>query len=110
MIDIEIEQLLTFNEAAKRVPGGASGKGVHLHTVFRWTTRGCGGRVLDSVRIGGRRYTSVEALARFAADDGDSEGPPVVDDRRASDPGPRTRVVLQEAGITSVREGAGGRS
>ncbi|MEQ8763208.1 MAG: DUF1580 domain-containing protein [Planctomycetota bacterium] len=37
----------------------------HLATVYRWTTRGLQGIVLESVQIGGKRYTSLEAIQRF---------------------------------------------
>lgn len=35
-------------------------------TVKNWTTIGCGGRVLEAVRIGGTWYTSEQALIRFS--------------------------------------------
>lgn len=58
------ESLLTLSEAARRLPGRP-----HLSTVWRWATRGVGPRRtrLDTVRIGGRRYTSAQALSRFVA-------------------------------------------
>jgi hypothetical protein len=37
----------------------------HPSTVWRWIAQGVGGRRLGTVRIGGRTYTSKEALARF---------------------------------------------
>ena len=34
-------------------------------TVFRWTKRGSNGRILATVKAGGRRITTVEALLEF---------------------------------------------
>jgi hypothetical protein len=62
MIDILNEQLLRLNEAAKRLPGQP-----HRSSLERWTHDGVRGRRLETVLIGGRRYTSLEALQRFAA-------------------------------------------
>ncbi|QEG23898.1 DUF1580 domain-containing protein [Mariniblastus fucicola] len=39
-------------------------------TVFRWTTRGSGGRILSTIKVGGRRVTTVEALLAFFESDG----------------------------------------
>lgn len=59
---IASETLLTIPEAAREIPP----KGVDVATVWRWVLRGTRGRKLESVLIGGRRYTSREALARFS--------------------------------------------
>lgn len=62
MIDISTETLLLPGEAAKEVPGRP-----HTSTIIRWMLKGvAGGQTLDSVKIGGRRYTSREALQLFA--------------------------------------------
>jgi len=62
MIDISAEQLLTLSQAARSLPGK-----VNVSTLWRWYQRGCRGVRLETVVIGGRRYTSKEALERFAA-------------------------------------------
>lgn len=36
-------------------------------TVFRWASRGVRGTVLESFRVGLRRYTTVPAIQRFVA-------------------------------------------
>lgn len=82
MIDVENEHLLTMTEAARSISRG----GVHVSTLHRWHLRGCRGVRLETVLIGGRRYTSKEALQRFfarvtAAADGQvvrAEMPPTV--------------------------------
>lgn len=59
MIDFAAENPLSATEAAKGRPFSAS-------TVTRWMAVGvAGGLKLESVKLGGRRYTSTEALTRF---------------------------------------------
>jgi hypothetical protein len=65
-LDIEHEQLISLKEVPKHLPR-RNGKRTHYSTVFRWATRGARGRKLESVLLGGVRYTSLEALGRFAA-------------------------------------------
>ena len=66
MIDINKEHVLTLRELAPRVPPIRKGKACHVHTVYRWTKTGRCGVVLESVVIGGRRCTSLEAYQRFS--------------------------------------------
>lgn len=57
MIDVQTESLLTFTQAARHLPTRP-----HVSTVWRWAATGG----LETVRLGGRVYTSAEALDRFA--------------------------------------------
>ncbi|NLY00954.1 MAG: DUF1580 domain-containing protein [Rhodopirellula sp.] len=59
-IDIDRERLLTLSAAAVSLPHRP-----HSSTVSRWVQTGCRGIRLESVLLGGRRYTSKEALRRF---------------------------------------------
>lgn len=45
----------------------ATGRRPHLSTVLRWAQQGSKGTVLESVILGGRRLTSIEAVKRFVA-------------------------------------------
>jgi len=65
MIDLASESVLTLSAAAREVPS-LSGRGVHVSTVWRWALRGCRGVRLETLMVGGVRYTSREALQRFA--------------------------------------------
>lgn len=65
MIDLSSEALISLSEAARRLPKRRRGKRPHVSCIYRWTTGGCRGVVLDSVQIGGTRCTSHEALERF---------------------------------------------
>jgi hypothetical protein len=74
MIDIENEEVLSLAQAARWLPNirgaRATGKGVHPVTIWRWTRYGVAGLdgqkvVLESIKLGGTRCTSIEAVQRF---------------------------------------------
>lgn len=67
MINSQTETLLTLSEAADSLPRRRAGRKCNKSTIYRWTSRGCRGVVLESVQIGATRCTSVEALRRFYA-------------------------------------------
>ena len=60
MIDTTTETLLTVNEARAEFPKAPS-----QATIWRWLLKGARGTILESVLIGGRRFTSKEACHRF---------------------------------------------
>ena len=60
MIDIATEAIVSIPEAPQHLPGQP-----HASTIFRWGTRGVRGVLLETCLVGGRRYTSREALQRF---------------------------------------------
>jgi Protein of unknown function (DUF1580) len=62
MIDVFTEKLRSFADASKVLPGRP-----HCATIARWATKGRHGVKLETVVIGGRRYTSLEAIQRFIA-------------------------------------------
>jgi hypothetical protein len=85
MIDPNTENLLSLAEAAKSLPGRPN-----VTTVWRWRNRGVRGVKLETVCIGGRRFTSREALARFcAATTAAADGEPV----RSETPRQRERAI-----------------
>jgi len=45
----------------------ATGRRPHPATCFRWRQRGISGVRLETLKVGGRRETSVEAVHRFVA-------------------------------------------
>ena len=59
------EQVVSIAETPKRIPPMKGGRRVHISTVYRWALRGVRGVVLETIMIGGRRCTSVEAMSRF---------------------------------------------
>jgi hypothetical protein len=100
MIDIGCEQLLSLPAAAASLPGRPN-----LSTLHRWRLRGVRGVRLETCRIGGRRYTSTEALQRFAqacsaVRDGQQPEPaPVVLSAQRRKQIENARKVLDAAGI-----------
>lgn len=66
--NLENETLISLAEAAASLPSSRPGKRLNLSTVWRWITHGVRGGVrLESVVVGGARFTSREAIARFIA-------------------------------------------
>jgi hypothetical protein len=61
------ETLVTYSQAARRLPPRRRDRPVHPATIHRWASHGLRGVRLESASIGGIRMTSLEALARFFA-------------------------------------------
>ncbi len=59
MIEIRSETVIPLAEAPKHLPGRP-----HVSSLYRWCQRKR--RPLETVKIGGRVFTSLEALDRFA--------------------------------------------
>ena len=58
------EQLMPLSEVSQYVPR-PGGKKVHTSTLYRWSTIGCRGVVLETLQAGSTRVCSREAVARF---------------------------------------------
>jgi Protein of unknown function (DUF1580) len=94
MIDLEHESLLTLAEASALLPGRPS-----LCAIWRWRTKGVRGRRLETVIIGGKPYTSREALARFAEQQGGTDTPTVRTPARRAKAIDAAERELQRAGV-----------
>jgi hypothetical protein len=66
LINPSTDALLSLKSVCRLIPG-RRGKGIALTTVYRWAQRGCKGCRLDTILIGGTRYTTRGALDRFVA-------------------------------------------
>lgn len=62
MIDTTFEELIPFQQASRRIPGNPS-----LAALHRWRLSGVRGAKLETLLIGGKRFTSAEAIARMIA-------------------------------------------
>lgn len=98
MIDLASEHLLTLAHAAKSLPNRP-----HVSTIHRWRLRGVRGVRLETLMVGGVRYTSSEALQRFfnrttAVADGTS-APPTRTDKQREQAISRAEAELAAAGI-----------
>ncbi len=60
MIDITTERLIPIEKAGEELPHRP-----HRSTIWRWACQGLNGLVLETIRLGGRRFTSQQALKRF---------------------------------------------
>jgi hypothetical protein len=102
MIDLKTEELVSLRELAKLVPPGRNGRRTHLSSVLRWILTGAkapsGEAVcLEGLRIGGRWFSSREALARFGgALTPQAEGSPP--------PAPRSPTQRRRASERAERE------
>jgi hypothetical protein len=95
MIDTKTETVISFAEASKLTPGRP-----HLSQIYRWSQAGLRGIKLDWIQVGGRRFTSREALDRFfAALTGAAGGEATIPPSQA-----RQRAVMRARGEL---EGAG---
>jgi len=63
-LDVTKETAITLAEVPNHIPK-RNGKKAHYSTVYRWVTQGTKGRCLESVLVGGARFTTVEAVQRF---------------------------------------------
>ena len=59
-IDVEREDLISLREAAESIPTKPAPS-----TLQRWRLYGVRGRKLETILIGGLRYTSKQAVVRF---------------------------------------------
>lgn len=64
LIDPETEDLIPVRAVCTMFPG-RSGKGLSLSTVWRWILHGRRSHKLASIIVGGQRFTSRQAVARF---------------------------------------------
>lgn len=94
-IDIHSDSLLTISQAAKSLPMRPN-----VSTVWRWVQRGVRGVKLDTVLVGGRRYTSKEALQSFIEQStAAADAPPVRTSRQREASISKAEAELDEAGI-----------
>lgn len=64
MIDPNTETLITLKQVTRRFPGRTC-RGVSLSCVQRWIAHGRRGQRLETILVGGQRYSSEEAVLRF---------------------------------------------
>jgi hypothetical protein len=65
MIDRTRERLIPIGSVPDQQQLWPDGTAPHAETVSRWARKGCRGVRLETVMLGGRRYSSAEAVNRF---------------------------------------------
>ena len=91
-INVETETLIDFAAAAREFPGRA----VCIQTLHRWRLNGVRGIRLESCMIGGRRFTSQEAVARFVAAQNAGEPPPAISKQQRAKQSAAARRALEK--------------
>lgn len=71
-IDTRTETIISFNDARSEFKDG---RRKALATLHRWRLKGCRGVKLETLLIGGIRYTSKEAIDRFIQAQNADESP-----------------------------------
>lgn len=95
MIDHLTETLVNFQHAGRHIPGNPA-----LCTLHRWRLSGVRKTKLETLLVGGIRYTSVEAISRFIAAQNASESPaPAITPKQRRQQAEAANRVLQEAGL-----------
>ena len=93
----ETETLIPFNAAREAFPGG---KRLALQTLHRWRLHGVRGTKLETILIGGSRFTSAEAIQRFIAAQNPAESPePAITGKQRATMAETANRLLAEAGI-----------
>ncbi|MGZ0172893.1 MAG: DUF1580 domain-containing protein [Planctomycetales bacterium] len=100
-IDARTEELLTLTQAARRYrPPDA--RPLAPSTIWRWHKKGISGVRLETVCMGGTRYTSAEALQRYFAQVTAAKEAGLSIEESLEQPGTRTpqsRQRLEDAGL-----------
>lgn len=101
MIDVSREHLIPLRAVPCHLPSRPNGRQLHVSACYRWVLKGLRGVVLESIRIGGATYTSIEALQRF----GDALSRPGVAHQAAPAHGTLTRQrQVERAHDEALRE------
>ena len=96
-IDPTNETLIPFNSAREAFPGG---KRLSLATLHRWRLNGVRGTRLETILIGGSRFTSAEAIARFIGNQNPAESAePAITGKQRQKMAETANRLLAEAGI-----------
>lgn len=97
VINTDSESLIPFSDARTAFPGG---KRLSLATLHRWRLHGVRGVRLETILVGGMRYTSREAISRFIqAQNADESPTPAVTPAQRARQAKAAQQELARAGI-----------
>ena len=98
-IDTTQETIISFSDARTAVPG--IDRRISLATLHRWRLNGVRGVKLETVLIGGLRYTSREAIVRFIAAQNADDTPaaPVITPAQRRRQSESARQELERMGV-----------
>jgi hypothetical protein len=98
-IDVQTETVVSFSDARSAFPG--IDRRLSLATLHRWRLNGVRGVKLETILIGGLRYTSREAIVRFieAQNADDTPAAPAITAAQRRRQSEAARLALQEIGL-----------
>ncbi len=95
-IDIESETVISLGAACREFPPNGRSNA----TMARYIQKGIRGVKLETVKIGGRRYTSREAIARFITAQNAADAPQVaITPQQRRKQAEAARAELRKAGV-----------
>jgi hypothetical protein len=99
-IDVQAETIISFADARSAFPG--IDRRLSLATLHRWRLTGVRGVKLETILIGGLRYTSREALVRFvnALNAADAPAAPVITASQRRKQSEAARTELEKMGVS----------
>src|SRR5262245_3868079 len=65
LIDATTASVISLADATNELSRLRAGRKAHVSCLYRWSTSGLQGVVLETIQVGGTRCTSREALQRF---------------------------------------------
>jgi hypothetical protein len=65
VIPFQHETIVPLLHIREHIPSARRGKRLSKGVIFRWAKKGVAGVVLETFKVGGSRFTSLEALQRF---------------------------------------------
>lgn len=97
-IDTALETLVSFGDSRTAFPGD---RRLSLATLHRWRLHGVRGVRLETILVGGLRYTSREAIERFIAAQNEADAPsaPVITPAQRRRQSEAARAALEEIGV-----------
>ena len=98
-IDVQTETVVSFSDARSAFPG--IDRRLSLATLHRWRLNGVRGVKLETVLIGGLRYTSREAISRFiqAQNADDTTAVPAITASQRRKQSESARTELERIGV-----------
>ncbi|MEZ6232902.1 MAG: DUF1580 domain-containing protein [Phycisphaerales bacterium] len=87
------ETLITLNDAIAHFPNRP-----HIKLVYRWRRKGVGGVVLESFRVGGKWYTSEQAIERFL----ERQNPQLQQQQKQPTSAPQTKRRSRNKGLDAA--------
>ena len=98
-LDVQKEMVVSFSDARSAFPGIV--RRLSLATLHRWRLNGVRGVKLETVLIGGLRYTSLEAITRFiqAQNADDTPAVPAITPTQRRKQSEAARTELERMGV-----------